>query len=158
MSQVQLPVSKIIVDATNNQIFLVCPSSKYNEKGAFRMSMQQANNIAAQAGLQNVQQLIRNCKGGKLSFDAEFVKEGQEWFNTKTSEAGTHKKDYWKLTSYSFELSQQASFILEAASNSADMFANMFGNIASNMIYKEEEIHIAEPSMENAVFEEPVMS
>jgi hypothetical protein len=159
MSQVTLNVSSIRVDTTNNQVFIICPSSKYNEKGAFKMSMQQAQNIAAQAGLMNIQQLIRNCKGAKLSFDAEFVKEGQPWINTKTGESGQYTKDHWKINNYAIELSQAAQFVLEAAASSAEMFSSVFANIAtSDRIQKEEEIQIAEATMEQAVFEESVMN
>jgi hypothetical protein len=132
MSQATLNVQRIIVDQNNlkgPQIYIVCASSKYNAKGAFAMSMTQATNMAHQAGLTNVQQLIRNCKGGKLSFEAEFVKEGQEWVNTKTGEAGKYTKDHWKLTGYSFELSPEKAFVLEAAASSS--FADMFGSIAT---------------------------
>lgn len=111
--------NRVFVDTTNGKYFLIGKPSKVNAKGAFAFSKQQFENLAAQAGL-SPKQLIRNAAGAKLSFEAEFVRQGEEWVNTKTGEAGVYTKDHWKINNYSVELSSQKQLNIEIAEAQAE--------------------------------------
>ena len=110
---------RVVVDTTNGKYFLIGKPSKVNDKGAFAFTQQQFNNLAAQAGL-SPKQLIRNAGGAKLSFEAEFVRQGEEWINEKTAEAGVYTKDHWKINNYSVEISAQKQLNIEIAEAQAE--------------------------------------
>lgn len=140
--------NRVVVDTTNDKYFLIGKPSKVNAKGAFAFTQQQFNNLAAQAGLSH-KQLIRNAAGAKLSFEAEFVREGEEWTNEKTAETGVYTKDHWKINNYSIEISAQKALNIEIAEAQAErmMSATSFDSFMNSL-------EVAQPAIAEEVVEE----
>lgn len=155
MSQ-SLKINKIVVDVQNNQAFIICPPSRFNESGAFRVSRQQLENMAAQAGLVGAAQLIRHAKGSTLTFEAKNVKAGEKWLNKKSGEEGEYTKDHCRITEMAVELSQSALFVIEAAANSANAFQNMVASVLPAAHEAEEFIEDEQP--EEAQIVQPVIT
>ena len=143
--------NRVVVDTTNGKYFLIGKPSKVNAKGAFAFTQQQFNNLAAQAGL-SPKQLIRNAAGAKLSFEAEFVRQGEEWTNEKTSETGVYTKDHWKINNYSIEISAQKALNIEIAEAQAErmMSATSFDSFMNSL-------EVAQPVIDEEVVEEVIV-
>lgn len=146
MSKQRMPISKVVVDTTNNQVFIITKPSKINQAGAYRFGMAQFENLASQLGLDSGQ-LIRNAKGAILEFDSEPVKAGENWLNKKTGETGVFTKDHYRNTNYSIELSDKKLFALEAAkaAGAAFDFSSLFGLAISEKDNDIEEAMVDEP-------------
>ena len=132
MSTKSTKIQRIIVDNTNNRYIIITdkvaenPPKQGQNGSAFSFTQAQLENLATQAGY-TTKQLIRNCKGAKLTFDMKAVKAGETYVVRTTGEEKTYTKDHVRFNNYTIELDQAKALNLDIA----DAMAEKLGNFNS---------------------------